>query len=248
MEESLRVLLQQPEWEGDMILATQIRCHLVTQQISEYSIQQALRNQESRIPVLFQESLAAQLTDIWRTVPPSVARHGTFLLDHLLILPLPLLVFLSPRVLPKSSACYGLFADQYQPAEGVLFHLYGAEVNVQELAMSFDSTLSMGDTMKQLDALQKCLNAVESWFKVWEAVPLDRWIGLTFNVFIQKIQSIVALLRLSTIDHIPAWNTSEVRKRMDIFALLERIAVQMDLAATAIAVVEDDPGEDSSKS
>ncbi|CAN8095224.1 unnamed protein product [Discula destructiva] len=136
-------------------------------------------------------------------------------------------------------------SDPTLPADAVLLHLYGTEVSVQELALSFDSPSSNNDTIKQLDALQKCLNAVESWFQIWERVPPAQLMGLTFNIFTQKIQAIVALLRLSTIDHIPAWNTSQVRKRMDIFALLDRIAIQMDSAVAAMAVTEDDPGEDS---
>lgn len=76
MEESLRILIARPEWEGDLILAIQIRCHLVTQQITDISMQQALLGQEMRVPVHFQQSLAAQVADIWRTVPPSVAQHG----------------------------------------------------------------------------------------------------------------------------------------------------------------------------
>lgn len=75
MEESLRILISRPEWEGDLILATQIRCHLVTQQITDVSIQQALLGQEPRISLQFQQSLAAQVVDIRRTVPPSVAQH-----------------------------------------------------------------------------------------------------------------------------------------------------------------------------
>lgn len=79
MEESLRILIERPEWEGDMILTTQIRCNLLHQQITDVAIQQALLDQETRIPVLLQQSLAAQLADIWRTLPPSVSQHSMFL-------------------------------------------------------------------------------------------------------------------------------------------------------------------------
>lgn len=62
-----------------------------------------------------------------------------------------------------------------------------------------------------------------------------------------KIQGIVTLFRLSTLDTVPAWSTAEVRKRLDIFALLDRLSALMESAATHIAMTEDDPGEDSRK-
>lgn len=88
---------------------------------------------------------------------------------------------------------------------------------------------------------------MEHWFQTWERIPPAQWIGLTFNIFTQKIQGIVALFRLSTVDHVPDWNTAEVRKRLDVFALLDRVADRMDMAAAAIPVAEDDPGEESSE-
>lgn len=78
MEESLRALIERPEWEGDVVLAIQLRCILVTHQITDLSLQQALLGQEIRLPMYFQQSLVAQLADIWRTVPPSVAQSGMY--------------------------------------------------------------------------------------------------------------------------------------------------------------------------
>lgn len=76
MEECLRILIERPEWEGDTILTTQLRCMLITQQITDIYLQQALLGQELRIPLYFQQSLSAQLTDIWRTIPPNIAQQG----------------------------------------------------------------------------------------------------------------------------------------------------------------------------
>lgn len=103
------------------------------------------------------------------------------------------------------------------------------------------------DTIKQIESLQKCLSAVESLFRTWEGIPPHRLIGLTFSTFMHKIQGIVALFRLSTLDNIPAWSTAEVRKRLDIFALLDRLSALMESAAVAIPMAEDDPGEESRK-
>lgn len=137
-------------------------------------------------------------------------------------------------------------ADYLSNAEAILFQLYGTEAQVHELALSFHPPSSTTDTLQQLDSLQKCLNALDHWFQIWERMAPKQWLGLTFVIFTQKIQNIVALFRLSTVDYIPGWNTTEARKTIDLLALLERIAVQME-AATAVLMAEDDPREDSSE-
>lgn len=129
----------------------------------------------------------------------------------------------------------------------MLLHLHNTEVSIQELALDCGPLINTVDAIKQLESLQKCLTAVENLFQIWEGIPRHRLIGLTFSTFMQKIQGIVALFRLSTLDNIPAWNTAEVRKRLDIFALLDRLAAVMDSAAAATAIAEDDPGEESRK-
>lgn len=101
--------------------------------------------------------------------------------------------------------------------------------------------------LKRLEALQGCLKGLEDWFQTWTQLPVSRHIGLTFMNFIQLIHAIVALFKLSTVDNIPAWNPTEVRSRLDLLPLLERMADQLALSASALSMVEDDPGEESSK-
>lgn len=103
------------------------------------------------------------------------------------------------------------------------------------------------DVMKRLEALQGCLKAVEDWFRVWSQVPASHSIGLTFAMFIQLVHAIVALLRLSTANDIPAWNSTEVRNRLNLFTLLDGLAEQLELGASALSIMEDDPGDDSSE-
>lgn len=146
-----------------------------------------------------------------------------------------------------SSTCHSLNTDQTYIPESILFHLYSTDLSIQELALDCLPPTTTVDTIKQIESLQKCLSAVESLFRTWEGIPPHRLIGLTFSTFMHKIQGIVALFRLSTLDTIPAWSTVEVRKRLDIFALLDRLSALMESAATAIPVAEDDPGEDSRK-
>lgn len=101
--------------------------------------------------------------------------------------------------------------------------------------------------LKRLEALQACLKALEDWFGVWMQLPASRHIGLTFMNFIQLIHAIVALFKLSTVDNIPAWNPAEVRTRLDLLLILDRVADQLDLSGPTLGMVEDEPGEESSK-
>lgn len=80
MEECLRVLTEQPEWEGDRVLAIQVRCARVTEQLTSVLIQQSL-SAEPQTPVYFIKALDAQLQDIWRTLegPASISNHGVYL-------------------------------------------------------------------------------------------------------------------------------------------------------------------------
>lgn len=78
MGECLLTLTTSPEWEGDQILATQTRCALVTQQLTDVSIQQSGLG-EAPVPVsmYFHSALSSQMQDIWRTIPPGVSQNGT---------------------------------------------------------------------------------------------------------------------------------------------------------------------------
>lgn len=68
MEESLRLMMEQPECEGDKTLAVQVRCALISEQLNDLLIQQAVGGL-SQTPLHFIKSLDGQLQEIWRTLP-----------------------------------------------------------------------------------------------------------------------------------------------------------------------------------
>lgn len=90
MEECLRGLIANPEWEGDMILATQVRCALISQELTDQSISfQQLTFEDMRIPVYLHRALSSQLQEIKRTLPPSIAQHGAWTLPLCIPWPVP---------------------------------------------------------------------------------------------------------------------------------------------------------------
>lgn len=72
MEESLRLFMEQPECEGDRILAVQVRCAQIAEQMNDFLIQQSLSG-ESQTSPYFIRALDGQLQEIWRTLPEITA-------------------------------------------------------------------------------------------------------------------------------------------------------------------------------
>lgn len=205
MGEFLRILVEQPEWEGDRVLAIQVRCARVTEQLTSVLIQQAL-NVESQTPLYFIKALDAQLQDICRTLqePASILNN-----------------------------------------ESVLLQMYATEANINELALNFEPSTSNGDVINRLERLHRCLKAIENWFQIYEQIPTSLAIGLTFDIYVQLIHCIVALIRLTKFDDFAAWDTAEVRRRIDIFSLLDRIADGMEKLPVAAGMVEDSSNGES---
>lgn len=81
MEESLRLLMDQPECEGDKILATQVRCALIAEQMNDFLIQQSLSG-ESQTSPYFIKALDGQLQEIWRTLPELRGTYGGKFLER----------------------------------------------------------------------------------------------------------------------------------------------------------------------
>ncbi|KUI61858.1 hypothetical protein VP1G_09001 [Cytospora mali] len=129
--------------------------------------------------------------------------------------------------------------------EYVLLHVYGIEVNINELALNLEQSASDADVMVRVEKLHRCLKAIEKWFQIYERIPASMAIGITFDIFFQLIHCTVALIRLTKFDSFPAWDTAEVRRRLDIFSLLDRIADAMENLSTAAGIAEDDDGEAS---
>lgn len=228
MEESLRMFLERPEWEGDLILVTQIRCGRITQQITELGIVNAAVG-ETRMPMSFQQTLHGQLQEIWRSLPLSIAQNGT------------------NDMLPQIAICVTDLT--FLQTEMVLLHLYATEVFVHQLAMDFGSQPTSADFLTRLETLHLCLKAVENWFQVWSRIPATQHIGSNFMVFLQLLHAIVALFRLSTLETVPGWEMTEVKKRMDIMVMLDSIGAKLESCTEAGPILEDDPepGEESSK-
>ncbi|KAG8159350.1 hypothetical protein KVR01_011011 [Diaporthe batatas] len=205
MEESLRLLIEQPEWDGDRTLSVQVRCAFISEQMNDLFIQQSLSGENQISPYLI-KALDGQLQDIWRTLPgiTTTSRNET-----------------------------------------VLLHMYATEVLINELALHLPPSTDHADVTFRVGRLQKCLKAIENWFETYEATPPSVAVGGTFHIFVQLVICLVTIIKLSRLEDFPAWDAAEVRRRLDIFAMFDRVAARMDKIRVAVGIQEDDEREES---
>lgn len=77
--------------------------------------------------------------------------------------------------------------------------------------------------LQRLERLHSLLTSIEQWFHLFFDLPLNDWIGTTFESFVQYSHFIVILLRLTMLKE-PGWDGNAVRNRLDVLDMLERIA------------------------
>lgn len=123
--------------------------------------------------------------------------------------------------------------------------MYATEVIINELVLLLPPSTAHADVMFRIERLQKCLKAIENWFDTYERTPASLALGGTFHLFVQLVSCLVTVIKLSRLDNLPAWDTAEVRRRLDIFALFDRISARMDRIRTAVGIQEDDEREES---
>lgn len=123
--------------------------------------------------------------------------------------------------------------------------MYASEVIINETALNLPPSTANSDVMFRLERLQKCLKAIENWFEMYERTPPSLAIGGTFHLFVQMVTCLVTCIKLSKLEDFPAWDPAEVRRRLDILSLFDRLAARMDKIRVAVGIQEDDEREES---
>lgn len=68
-------------------------------------------------------------------------------------------------------------------------------------------------------------------------MPLIDWVGISVDVFAQFTHCLVALFKLTTLDE-PGWNLEDVRKRVDVFEILDRACETIDYVPVVLGMVD----------
>jgi hypothetical protein len=77
--------------------------------------------------------------------------------------------------------------------------------------------------MQRYEAMEACLSATKDWFDRHFSIPSYVYIGMTFSYWWNMAHCSLILARLSALDD-PGWNRHSVRKRIDLFAVLDRLS------------------------
>ncbi|KAK6076042.1 hypothetical protein SCUP234_07542 [Seiridium cupressi] len=106
-------------------------------------------------------------------------------------------------------------AQQNLPAE-----VRTLELSIRESILRGGPDRVAGVDVQRLRELDSVLTAIESWLDVFTHMPLVDAIGVHVDNFTQFLHCIVVLFKLSVLEE-PGWDLEEVRRRLDVFNVLD---------------------------
>jgi hypothetical protein len=223
MEASLRLLSEQHECPGDMVLATQVRCNLLVEQTLHcLSVFEGVGDAEAprAPPASYVKALQSQLQEIKRSLPSELAQNGGWLTD------------ISKAWIPSNML-----------AATVQLFLHSTELTINEGALNQAPTVSNTTDFQILEGLFSCLKSIDAWLRVFFAMPPLVNIGLSLAMFHQLSHCLISLFRLMKVQDI-SWDRNVVRKAIDVFAVLDNFANCMEHLPELAGLVNDGPDID----
>ncbi|KAK9417646.1 hypothetical protein SUNI508_01403 [Seiridium unicorne] len=106
-------------------------------------------------------------------------------------------------------------AQQNLPAE-----VRTLELSIRESILRGGPDRVAGVDVQRLRELDSVLTVIESWLDVFTHMPLVDAIGIHVDNFTQFLHCIVVLFKLSVLEE-PGWDLEEVRRRLDVFNVLD---------------------------
>ena len=121
------------------------------------------------------------------------------------------------------------------------FYLFSTEFTIQESFLGrTGSTDHTGlSEYRRLQNLEAILLAVERWVAVFSEMPAADWVGFTVDTFAQFTHCLVVLFKLTKLED-PGWDVGEVRRRADVFNIMDRACEMIDHVPTALGIVDTD--------
>lgn len=90
---------------------------------------------------------------------------------------------------------------------------------------------------QRLQDLDIVLSIAERWISILNALPYCEWHGITADLFTQFTQYLVVLFRLQTLDE-PGWDQDEVRRRADVFGIIDQACIDVDRVPVSLGMVD----------
>ena len=98
-------------------------------------------------------------------------------------------------------------------------------------------------SFQRLTDLEETLSCAEQWVAELFEMPLEEWPSITVEIFTQMMYCFIVLLKLFTLEE-SGWDIDEVRRRVHVFEVIERVRDAVD-KVPAITGMVDAPGERS---
>lgn len=95
---------------------------------------------------------------------------------------------------------------------------------------------TFADTQRVKD-LDSVLVAIEGWLDAFSKLPLIDLIGIHVDNFTQFLHCVVVLFKLTTLEE-PGWDLEEVRRRADVFKVLDSTGQELDNIARVRGMID----------
>ncbi len=111
--------------------------------------------------------------------------------------------------------------------EIVQLFMLTTELIVNEAAPKAPLTVAGTTDLLRLECLERVLACADAWFRIFFSMPDTALLELPLAIFWQLHHNTAALFRLTVLDD-PAWDRDAVRRTVDVFEMLERLAVNLE--------------------
>ncbi|KAJ4387719.1 hypothetical protein N0V93_008318 [Gnomoniopsis smithogilvyi] len=131
---------------------------------------------------------------------------------------------------------------QIRSARTSQFYLHSTETSILECFVSKkppQNDRTGASQFRRIQELQSVLDSVERWLSLFLDMPLLHWTGVSMDIFTQFTHNLVVLFRLTTLDE-PGWDIDQVRKRADVFSILDRACDLVDRIPGELGLMDAD--------
>ncbi|KAK4182418.1 hypothetical protein QBC35DRAFT_510013 [Podospora australis] len=220
MSECLRILTEESETQFDILLTAEIKCQLIANQLLSPSSEETGHGSEGFIKPSHMLILAllAQLDDLQRSLPPCIQESR---IAQLYILSTQITVY-------SSLLASHPYASQTERSRGVDPTCLAYTRHLQSL----ETTLNTAEKMVTLFFEPSPPDSIPTW---WPAISVD--------VFAKLTHCMVIILKLTMLINEPGWDVQEVKRRADVFALLDQAASIVDRTPAALGMVDATHGD-----
>jgi hypothetical protein len=92
---------------------------------------------------------------------------------------------------------------------------------------------------QRIQDLESTLVTVERWLAIFDEMTFTDWLGINVESFSQFTHCLVILFKLSTFEE-PGWDLGDIKRRADVFVILDRAYEIIINVPAAVGIVDAD--------